>query len=114
MHRRDVLLQLPALGLLAVVPKFAAASWERAPFTWVTDQPLAAPAVTCIVRIPANALLSPSWHLGLRVRSIRAVLGGSNAVLLMESLRDLRAAVHLVHREGELELIGATLPAQSA
>jgi hypothetical protein len=67
-----------------------------------------------VVQIPANTFLSSSWHAGLRVRSIRAALGSANALLLMGTLRDLRAAVHFVQREGEVELIGATLPARAA
>ncbi len=124
MHRRDVLLQLSATGFLAglpivppngaltVKPDGAARAWGIAPFIFLTDQSHPPPAATFVVRIPANTFLSPSWHVGLRIRSIRAALGAGNAVLLMESLRDLRAAVHLVHREGEVELIGATLPAE--
>ena len=128
MHRRDVLLQLSASGLLIALPlglrnlredradrlpNRAALDTGSEAFVFLTDQPGLQPdsptVPASIVRLPANSFLMPSWNADLRVRSLRAALGAANALLLMGSLRDLRAQVHHVRRVGEIEWIAATL-----
>jgi hypothetical protein len=120
MHRREVLLQLSASGFIAAWPPRlpdaplhgVAPTHVDTPFAFLTDQPYRASHASWVLQIPPNTFLSPAWHVGVRVRSIRAAFGPANALLLMGTLRDLKAAVHVVHRAGKVELIGATLPAE--
>ena|SRR5450631_4015126 len=96
MHRRDFLWHLAASGIVCAVPRlgpgFAAMSASGA-FIFITDRPRLLPAAAPTMRIAANRMLDPAWPVDAPVHRILAALGGANAVLMMESLRDRRAAI---------------------
>jgi hypothetical protein len=109
MRRRDFLWQSSAWGLLVSSRPGTAAALAEIPatFVFVTDRPGKCAYASHTVRISPGAFLPPSWHAGLRVRSVLAALGAANALLLMESLRDVRAHILDVRRTGDVELIAA-------
>lgn len=96
MHRRDFLCHLAASGALCGLPLLdpgPGAMCASGAFIFVTDGPWVLPAAARSVRIAANAMLDPAWHWAAPVHRILSALGAANAVLMMESLRDRRAAI---------------------
>jgi hypothetical protein len=95
MHRRDFLWHLAACGALCGVPLLdpGTAMSASGAFIFITDGPRGLPAAARSLRIAADGMLDPAWHVDAPVHRILAALGGANAVLMMESLRDRRAAI---------------------
>lgn len=81
-----------------------------AAFVFITDGPRVLPAAARNVRIAAIAMLDPSWHMPAPVHRILAALGGANAVLMMESLRDRRASIGYAGSDGALAAASVGLP----
>jgi len=63
------------------------------------------------ILLAANELLDPYWHSHLRTQRVLGAVGAANAVLLLESLRDRRAAFSYAGRDPGLAAARAGLPA---
>jgi len=63
--------------------------------------------------LAARTLLDPQWHAQLQRARVLGVVGAANAVLLLESLRDRRAAVSYAGRDAAAAAACAGLPASA-